>query len=153
MALIRLKRGTTGGFIPTGLTFGEPAVNTTDGILYCGDTGGATVDMSGVLSFNGKTGHVLFSQIADDLTMNVTGLSASSGITGNTTLHVGSTASFDGNIILTDDAFIGVAADDERIIFDSNGNDIPDAGQLRNAQKEELVYNWIESMANDGSIR
>ena len=38
-------------------------------------------------------------------------------------------------------------------MVDSNGNDIPDAGQLRNAQKEELVYNWIESMANDGSIR
>ena len=36
MALIRLKRGSTAGFIPTGLTLGEPAVNTTDGILYCG---------------------------------------------------------------------------------------------------------------------
>jgi len=29
-----------------------------------------------------------------------------------------------GNLILTDDAFIGVASNDERIIFDSDGNDI-----------------------------
>ena len=98
MALIRLKRGITAGFIPTGLTFGEPAVNTTDGILYCGNTAGETVDMSGVLSFNGKTGHVLFENIDDDLTMNVTGLSAALGITANTTLHVESTATFNGGI-------------------------------------------------------
>ena len=94
MALIRLKRGTTAGYIPSGLTWGEPAVNTTDGILFCGNTYGNTVDLSGVLSFNGNTGHVLFENIDDDLTMNVTGLSASSGITGNSTLYVGSTATF-----------------------------------------------------------
>ena len=96
MALIKLKRGTTAGFIPDGLTFGEAAVNTTDGILYCGNTLGETVDMSGVLSFNGKTGHVLFSEIDDDLTMNVTGLSASSGITSSGTI----TAISAGDVVL-----------------------------------------------------
>jgi len=98
MATIRLKRGTTAGYIPTGLTWGEPAVNTTDGILFCGNTYGNTVDLSGVLSFNGLTGHITHDQIDDALTLNVVGLSASSGITGNSTLYVGSTATFGENV-------------------------------------------------------
>ena len=39
------------------------------------------------------------------------------------TFHGGG-ATFGGNIILTDDAFIGAGGGDDRIIFDSNGNDI-----------------------------
>ena len=98
MALIKLKRGTTAGYIPSGLTWGEPAVNTTDGILFCGNTYGNTVNLSGVLSFNGLTGHITHDEIDDALTLNVVGLSASSGITGNSTLYVGSTATFGGAV-------------------------------------------------------
>ena len=101
MALIRLKRGTTAGYIPSGLTWGEPAINTTDAILYCGNTYGNTIDLSGVLSFNGLTGHITHDQIDDALTLNVVGLSASAGITGNSTLYVGSTATFGGAVTAT----------------------------------------------------
>jgi len=46
------------------------------------------------------------------------GISADAGAT------FGGDVNFQGNILLPDDGFIGVGAGDERIIFDSNGNDI-----------------------------
>ena len=73
MSTIRLKRGTTAGYIPSGLTWGEPAVNTTDGILFCGNTYGNTINLSGVLSFNGSTG-------------DIEGVSSVNGSTGDVTL-------------------------------------------------------------------
>jgi hypothetical protein len=58
MSLIRIKRGFTAGVIPSGLTYGEPAVNTADEILYCGNSAGETINITGVQSVNGVTGAV-----------------------------------------------------------------------------------------------
>ena len=47
MALIRFKRGATAGIVPTGLTYGEPAVNVADQILYVGGVDGTPVPIGG----------------------------------------------------------------------------------------------------------
>jgi len=86
---IKIKRGSTGGVIPSGLTFGELAVNVTDALLYVGGTTGETILIGGgggggsggftgatgatgatgptgaipsdyVISFNGSTGAITF---------------------------------------------------------------------------------------------
>lgn len=44
---IKIKRGSSGGAIPTGLTFGELAVNVTDALLYVGGTTGETILIGG----------------------------------------------------------------------------------------------------------
>ncbi len=47
MALIRFKRGATAGIVPTGLTYGEPAVNVADQILYVGGVDGEPIPIGG----------------------------------------------------------------------------------------------------------
>lgn len=61
---IKIKRGSTAGVIPTGLTFGELAVNVADGLLFVGGVTGNTVQISGgggitsaLRSVNGCTGN------------------------------------------------------------------------------------------------
>lgn len=62
---IKIKRGSTSGVVPTGLTFGELAVNVADGLLFVGGVTGNTVQISGggggggLNSVNGCTGDVL----------------------------------------------------------------------------------------------
>jgi len=64
---IKIKRGLTAGVVPSGLTYGELAVNVTDAILYVGGTTGETIQIVGgggaiptdyVISLNGLTGAV-----------------------------------------------------------------------------------------------
>ena len=57
-------------------------------------------------------------QLTPDSVHAFQGISADRGAT------FGGDVNFKGNILLPDDGFIGVGAGDERIIFDSNGNDI-----------------------------
>lgn len=47
MALIRIKRTVVPGLVPTGLTYGEPAVNLTDQVLYVGGTNDNAVLIAG----------------------------------------------------------------------------------------------------------
>lgn len=47
MALIRIKRTTVPDLIPTGLTYGEPAVNLADQILYVGGTNDNAIPIGG----------------------------------------------------------------------------------------------------------
>jgi hypothetical protein len=47
LALIRFKRGATAGIVPTGLTYGEPAVNVADQILYVGGVDGEPIPIGG----------------------------------------------------------------------------------------------------------
>jgi len=62
---IKIKRGSTSGVVPTGLTFGELAVNVADGLLFVGGVTGNTVQISGAVtgssggiqSINGCTGN------------------------------------------------------------------------------------------------
>lgn len=64
---IKIKRGSTAGVVPAGLTFGELAVNVTDGLLYVGGTTGETILLlgggsggggsGGIQSINGCTGN------------------------------------------------------------------------------------------------
>jgi collagen type VII alpha len=64
--IIKIKRGSTGGVVPSGLTFGELAVNITDRKMFVGGAtgntiellGGGTVAFSGVTGINGLTGNV-----------------------------------------------------------------------------------------------
>ena len=42
---LKFKKGTTGGSIPTGLTHGELAVNTTDGVLFVGSSTGESTPL------------------------------------------------------------------------------------------------------------
>ena len=64
---IKIKRGSTSGVVPTGLTFGELAVNVADGLLFVGGVTGNTVQISGgvggltsgLRSINGCTGTTL----------------------------------------------------------------------------------------------
>jgi len=63
---IKIKRGSTSGVVPTGLTFGELAVNVADGLLFVGGVTGNTVQISGggggsggINSVNGCTGDFL----------------------------------------------------------------------------------------------
>jgi len=44
---IQIKRGSTAGLVPAGLTYGELAVNVTDAILYVGGTTGETIQIVG----------------------------------------------------------------------------------------------------------
>ena len=71
--IIKIRRGSTAGVIPTGLTFGELAVNVTDGLLFVGGVTGNTIQIlgggsggggggggsGGLSSINGCTGNVL----------------------------------------------------------------------------------------------
>ena len=45
--IIKIKKGITGGVVPTGLTFGELAVNITDKFLYVGGVTGNSIQISG----------------------------------------------------------------------------------------------------------
>ena len=67
---IKIKKGSTAGVIPAGLTFGELAVNVTDSLLYVGGIagetilllgggGGATGASGGIQSINNCTGSIL----------------------------------------------------------------------------------------------
>jgi hypothetical protein len=47
LALIRIKRTTVPGLVPTGLTYGEPAVNLSDQVLYVGGTNDNAVLIAG----------------------------------------------------------------------------------------------------------
>lgn len=47
MPLIRFKRGATAGVVPAGLTYGEPAVNVADQILYVGGVNGEPIPVGG----------------------------------------------------------------------------------------------------------
>ena len=44
---IQIKRGSTAGLVPAGLTYGELAVNVTDALLYVGGTTGETIQIVG----------------------------------------------------------------------------------------------------------
>jgi len=80
--IIRIKRGITGGVVPTGLTFGELAVNITDKKLFVGGLTGNTIEIvasggggagvAGVSSFNGLTG-ALGITVAGNMTLSMTG--------------------------------------------------------------------------------
>ena len=120
MATIRFKRGTTAGSIPSGLTHGEPAVNTADEILYCGNSAGNTINITGVQTVNGATGHVTLADLVGVSTFNgasgaVEGVGSFNGLTGavsttSSTLHVGGIsadggATFGGNV--TAPTFVG----------------------------------------------
>jgi hypothetical protein len=77
--IIRIKRGITGGVVPTGLTFGELAVNITDKKLFVGGITGNTIELlasnggggGGTAAAAGQTGNIQFKYGS--------GLSASSG--------------------------------------------------------------------------
>lgn len=66
MTTIKIKRGSTAGVIPSGLTFGELAVNVADGLLFVGGITGNTVQIAGggggtsggIQSINGCTGNI-----------------------------------------------------------------------------------------------
>ena len=75
--IIKFKRGATAGVVPTGLTYGEPAVNVTDRILYIGGTTGATIALNTGGGSTGATG----SQGATGNT-GATGPQGSTGATG-----------------------------------------------------------------------
>ena len=47
MGLFKVRRTTTPGLIPAGLTYGEMAVNLADRILYVGNTAGDAIDIAG----------------------------------------------------------------------------------------------------------
>jgi hypothetical protein len=62
-SIIRIKRGLSGGIVPTGLQLGELAVNIPDELLYVGGESGAVIALnsglvgSGIQSINGCTGN------------------------------------------------------------------------------------------------
>jgi len=64
-SIIKIKRGLSGGTVPTGLQLGELAVNIPDQILYVGGESGAVVPLNstfiggsgGIQSINGCTGN------------------------------------------------------------------------------------------------
>lgn len=62
-SIIRIKRGLSGGIVPTGLQLGELAVNIPDELLYVGGESGAVITLnsglggSGIQSINGCTGN------------------------------------------------------------------------------------------------
>ena len=68
---IKIKKGSTAGVIPAGLTFGELAVNVTDSLLYVGGITGETILLLG--GGGGATG-----------SQGITGATGSQGITGAT---------------------------------------------------------------------
>lgn len=75
MGLFKVKRTLTPGLIPTGLTFGEMAVNLADRILYVGGTAENAIEIAG----GGGTGNYRFYYQTDP-----PGLSEGFGITGIT---------------------------------------------------------------------
>lgn len=64
-SIIKIKRGLSGGTVPTGLQLGELAVNIPDQILYVGGESGAVIPLNsalvggsgGIQSINGCTGN------------------------------------------------------------------------------------------------
>ena len=105
--------GTTGNTGPTGTT---GATGSTGAIGATGATG-ATGPVGDFLKhYNGITsGGVTTADIIVEFSGIIGG---TSGVTLSSDLVVG------GNIIIPDDGFIGRASDDERIVFDSDNNDI-----------------------------
>jgi len=66
-SIIRIKRGLSGGVVPTGLQLGELAVNIADEILYVGGSSGESIALNfngsgtsgGIQSINGCSGGTL----------------------------------------------------------------------------------------------
>lgn len=87
--IIRIKRGITGGVVPTGLTFGELAVNITDKKLFVGGSTGNTIELlgggggatSGISSVTGD-GSALFGYNNGASSIIVGARLATSGLTG-----------------------------------------------------------------------
>ena len=73
MGLFKVRRTTTPGLIPAGLTYGEMAVNLADRILYVGGTAGEAIEIAG-----GSGNYRFFYQ------SDAPGLSQGYGITGET---------------------------------------------------------------------
>jgi len=165
MATIRFKRGTTAGSIPSGLTHGEPAVNTTDEILYCGNSAGNTINITGVQTVNGATGNVTLADLVGVSTFNgasgavegvgsfngatgaVEGVGSFNGLTGavtttSSTLHVGGLsadngATLGGNLLFGGDYHIRNSANNTLIDFEGDRN---------------LMFGDVDSAGNDTTI-
>jgi hypothetical protein len=104
--IIRIKRGATGGVVPTGLTFGELAVNITDKKLFVGGITGNTIELlasgggsgaagtTGIQSLNGLTGDVTLTagsnitliQSGNLITLSASSVAASAPVLGSTSL-------------------------------------------------------------------
>jgi len=76
---IKIKRGLTAGVVPSGLTYGELAVNVTDAILYVGGTTGETIQIVGGGGGSGATGAT-----GSQGNTGATGATGSQGATGAT---------------------------------------------------------------------
>jgi hypothetical protein len=108
MAKIKIKNSVTPGSVPAGLSFGEVAVNIPDKKIFVGNAVESTVTLydpnSHVLSFNGLTGAVSFSNY----------VSSVNGKTGGVTLAAGTNIgiTLSGNIITISATGLSAAASD-----------------------------------------
>ena len=88
---ILIKRSDSAGVQPSGLSFGEPAINTADGRLFFGQqTSGTPSETSGslevspmkfVTSVNGSTGDVTVTDLVGGAT-DIIGISDGAGFSG-----------------------------------------------------------------------
>ena len=74
-SIIKIKRGLSGGAVPTGLQLGELAVNIADEILYVGGESGAVIALNSTSTVVGGSG----------------GIQSINGCTGNTFGNIGIT--------------------------------------------------------------
>jgi hypothetical protein len=97
---IQIKRGSTAGLVPAGLTYGELAVNVTDAILYVGGTTGETIQIvgggGGGFGATGATGAT--GAIPTDYVISLNGLTGAVGLTAGGGINISTSSN---NITIT----------------------------------------------------
>lgn len=152
--IIRIKRGLTGGVVPTGLTYGELAVNITDKKLFVGGFTGNTIELLGGGTGGGGN---LVGGITGDYVVSVQGLTGALGLTvaGNLTLTTTGFTGADGKTFrlyskpyaIVKGTGGALAFADPTAYFEGDGSDLGAANTLK--------YNYLGDLSVEmpGSLK